>query len=82
MILHRLAYDTVTLAYMLLPPVSGVVLGVALGYVIGGFATGWRPDVGGAMLISFLCLLLGTAGFAGGVYGAFRIYWRRSEDFI
>jgi hypothetical protein len=81
MIVHRLTYDTVTVAYMLLPPVVGIVLGVALGYVIGGFETGWRPDVGGVMLISILGMVLGTAGFTAGVYGAFRIYWRRSEDF-
>ena len=60
----------------LVAAVVGMCIGVAIAIVVGGAASGWHPDVGGALFIGILSLLLGTGGLAMGLSIGVRLYDR------
>ena len=57
-----------TIAIAVLAPLVGAFVGLAIGFLIGGYASGWHPDVGGALGIGVLCFVLGAAGLAFGLW--------------
>lgn len=60
-----------TLARIVVAPV-GMLVGIAMAFVIGGAASDWHPDVGGALGISALAFVLGAVGLAVGLWLGFR----------
>jgi hypothetical protein len=49
----------------------GILVGIVAAVVIGGIASDWHPDVGGALGITILIYVLGGLGFVVGLFGSF-----------